>query len=129
MLKLKRAYEPADSADGERILVERLWPRGVTKEEARLSAWMKDIAPSTALRKWYGHVVARWPEFQRRYEQELQLPEKQQMLQELADKARTGTVTMVYGARDTEHNGAIVLKEYLDRHFRDGSLDGREANT
>lgn len=117
MIKLKRAYEPADSTDGERILVERLWPRGVTKDEACLNAWVKDLAPSTALRQWYGHVVARWPEFQDRYEKELQAPEKQELLRELAEKARTGTVTLIYGARDTEHNGAVVLKEFLERHF------------
>lgn len=117
MIKLKRAYEPADSTDGERILVDRLWPRGVSKDEAHLDAWMKDLAPSTALRQWYGHVVARWPEFQDRYEQELQTPEKKELLRELAEKARANTVTLVYGAKDTEHNEAAVLKEYLKRYF------------
>jgi uncharacterized protein YeaO (DUF488 family) len=70
MLRLKRAYDPADDADGERVLVERLWPRGVAKDEVRLSAWLKDLAPSADLRKWYGHAVERWPEFRRRYEAE-----------------------------------------------------------
>lgn len=117
MIRLKRAYEAASPEDGERILVERLWPRGVTKEAARIDGWVKDLAPSTDLRKWYGHVVERWPEVQRRYREELSAPEKKPALEDLAAKARRGTVTFIYAARDTEHNGAVILKEYLERHF------------
>ncbi len=113
MIKLKRAYEPAEEADGYRVLVERLWPRGVTREEARLDAWMKDVSPSPELRQWYSHDPERWPEFQRRYREELQAPDKQPLLKELADRARQGAVTFVYAARDTERNSAALLKEYL----------------
>lgn len=117
MIRLKRAYEDASDADGRRVLVERLWPRGVTRDEAHLDAWMKNVAPSTELRKWYGHVVERWPEFQRRYREELQSPERQPLLEDLADRARKGDVTLVYGARDTEHNGAVVLRAFLGERF------------
>lgn len=117
MIRLKRVYEDASSEDGERVLVERLWPRGVSKEDAQLDAWVKDFAPSTELRKWYGHVVKRWPEFRRRYQEELAAPERQKALKDLATKARHGTVTFIYAAKDTEHNGAVVLKDYLERQF------------
>ena len=114
-LSLKRAYEPADSQDGERILVERLWPRGLAKEEAQLDGWLKEIAPSAELRKWYGHVVERWPEFQKRYDAELRAPEKQAALQDLITRARKGRVTLIYAAKDTEHNSAVALKAFLER--------------
>jgi uncharacterized protein YeaO (DUF488 family) len=117
-VRLKRAYEPPEESDGRRILVERLWPRGVTKEKADLDAWMKEIAPSAELRKWYGHVVERWPEFQKRYTAELAEAAKKPLLQELAESARKGPVTLVYGAHDTEHNGAVVLRGYLKDHYR-----------
>lgn len=115
MIRLKRAYEDASREDGERILVERLWPRGVSKDDACLDAWVKDVAPGTELRKWYGHVVKRWPEFRQRYQEELAAPERQEALKDLAAKARHGTVTFIYAAKDTEHNGAVVLKDYLER--------------
>jgi uncharacterized protein YeaO (DUF488 family) len=112
-IKLKRAYEPPTPDDGERVLVDRLWPRGVSRDEAQLTAWVKDLAPSPELRRWFGHDPARWIEFQRRYREELAAPDKQALLDELAGKARRGTVTLVYAARDTEHNAALVLRDLL----------------
>ncbi len=113
-LKLKRAYEPAAAEDGERLLVERLWPRGVSKADARLDGWLRDLAPSTGLRQWFGHRPERWDEFRDRYMDELRQPERQRALHDLAEKARTGLVTLVYAARDEEHNGALILKEAID---------------
>ena len=110
-LRLKRAYEPAESGDGIRILVDRLWPRGVSKADADLHDWMKDIAPSTDLRKWFGHDPARWAEFQRRYRAELRRHDDE--LDHIRELARRQTVTLVYGARDEEHNDAVVLRDVL----------------
>jgi uncharacterized protein YeaO (DUF488 family) len=115
-LQLKRAYEPAEPEDGTRILIDRLWPRGVSKEEAALDDWMKDIAPSTELRKWFGHDPARWPEFQRRYRDELR--QHGQELDRIRALARTQTVTLVYSAHDEEHNDAVVLKDVLEGRSR-----------
>jgi uncharacterized protein YeaO (DUF488 family) len=117
-LSLKRAYDPPESEDGERILVERLWPRGLTKDKADLDGWLKEIAPSAELRKWYGHVVERWPEFQKRYHAELGAPEKQALIQDLIARARKGRVTLIYAAKDTEHNSAVALKEFLGQNVR-----------
>lgn len=108
---IKRAYEEAAEADGTRILVERLWPRGISKEKAALDDWMKDIAPSTELRKWFSHDAEKWPEFQRRYRAEL--ADHQDMIEELRVIAREGQLTLVYGSRDKEHNGATVLRDVL----------------
>lgn len=110
-LRLKRAYEPATSDDGVRILIDRLWPRGVSKTDAALDDWMKDIAPSTELREWFGHDPKRWPEFERRYRAELQ--QHKQDLDRIRSLAKKQTVTLVYSAHDEEHNDAIVLKEVL----------------
>ena len=110
-LKLKRAYEPADESDGVRILVDRLWPRGVSKTRARLDLWMKDIAPSAELRTWFGHDPARWDEFQGRYMTELRNDPTQ--IHELRTLARSGPVTLVYSARDERHNDAVVLRALL----------------
>ena len=110
-LRLKRAYEPAERADGMRILVDRLWPRGVSKAEAALDEWIKEVAPSTALRKWFGHDPARWAEFQRRYREELRGQSAE--LDRIRDLARTRLVTLVYSARDEEHNDAVVLRSVL----------------
>lgn len=110
-LRLKRAYEPAARDDGSRILVERLWPRGVPKAKAALDDWMKEIAPSTELRKWFGHDPERWPEFQRRYRLELRQHAKE--LDRIRAMAKTQTVTLVYSAHDEEHNAAIVLRQVL----------------
>jgi uncharacterized protein YeaO (DUF488 family) len=110
-VRTKRAYEPAERADGYRILIDRLWPRGVSKGEAHLDEWAKDLAPSPELRRWFGHDPARFDEFRRRYRDELAAHEGE--LDALRRRARSGTVTLVYGARDTEHNGAVVLAELL----------------
>jgi uncharacterized protein YeaO (DUF488 family) len=111
-LQIKRAYEPAEPSDGTRILVDRLWPRGVSKERAALDDWMKDIAPSAELREWFGHDPAKWSEFRRRYRAELERhgPE----LQRIRDLAKKHRVTLVYSARDEQHNDAIVLREVLE---------------
>lgn len=110
-VQTKRAYEPAERGDGYRVLVERLWPRGVTKEAARLDEWAKELAPSSELRRWFGHDPTRFEEFRRRYRAELAGHDGE--LEALRQRARRGTLTLVYGARDTEHNGAIVLEELL----------------
>ena len=113
MIKLKRAYEKPARDDGERILVERLWPRGLTKLQAKVDLWLKDVAPSTELRKWFGHDPDRWDEFRRRYQKELRSKEDQIKL--LKRKAKAGTITLIYAARDEEHNGALVLKQFLQK--------------
>jgi uncharacterized protein YeaO (DUF488 family) len=110
-LRLKRAYEPAEPADGVRILIDRLWPRGVSKAKAALDDWIKEVAPSTALRRWFGHDPARWTEFQRRYRAELR--EQSDALDRIRDLARARVVTLVYSARDEEHNDAVVLRAVL----------------
>ena len=110
-VRLKRAYEPAASSDGYRVLVDRLWPRGVSREEARLDEWAKELAPSATLRRWFAHDPARFAEFRRRYTAELAAHEEK--LGELRRRARNGTLTLVYGARDEEHNDAVVLAELL----------------
>lgn len=112
MINLKRAYEEPSPDDGLRVLVERLWPRGVKKEDAKLDEWLKELAPSTELRKWFGHDPARWGEFQKRYRAEL--AEQRQAVKVLREKCRAGTVTLIYAARDEEHNGALVLKSVLE---------------
>ncbi|HZP41104.1 MAG TPA: DUF488 family protein [Candidatus Binatia bacterium] len=113
MVKTKRVYEPPTPDDGRRVLVERLWPRGLTKERAALAEWLRDVAPSPALHEWYGHDPARWPEFQRRYRKELAAPERRRLVAALADEARRGTVTLVYATRSTERNGAVVLRDAI----------------
>jgi len=111
-IKLKRAYQDADPGDGIRILVERLWPRGVTKAAAAIDHWFKDIAPSPDLRKWFDHRPERWSEFQRRYRAEL--TQNDQRVADLRALCLKGTVTFVFAARDTARNGAVVLKKYLE---------------
>lgn len=112
-IRLKRAYEPATEDDGTRILVERLWPRGVSKEKAAIDLWLKDIAPSAGLRKWYGHDPARWEEFRGRYRAELD--DRAEALDELKRRLKEGPVTFVFAAKDEERNSAVALKEYLER--------------
>ena len=112
MIRLKRAYEDPSPLDGHRVLVERLWPRGVTKERAALDLWLKEVAPSTELRRWFNHDAARWPEFQRRYREELL--RRPQELAELRRLAAAGPVTLVYGSRDEQHNAALVLRGLLE---------------
>ena len=115
-IRLKRAYDKASSDDGLRILVERLWPRGLTKERAAIDFWMKDVAPSQELRRWYSHEVAKWNEFKKRYRAELE--ENKAAVDELRKKCRAETVTFVYAAKDEEHNSAVLLKEYMEGHPR-----------
>jgi uncharacterized protein YeaO (DUF488 family) len=110
-IRLKRAYEQPVPADGTRILIDRLWPRGVTKAAAAIDQWVKDIAPSTALRKWFGHDPARWEEFRSRYIAEIR--EHPDALRNLRDQARQGPITLVYSAHDEAHNDAVVLRDIL----------------
>ena len=112
-LKLKRAYEPASKDDGLRVLVERLWPRGVSKQKAKIDLWLKDLAPSTELRQWYGHDPARWSQFHKRYRAELK--GQGDLLALLKYVTEEKTVTFVYAASDEERNSAVVLKEFLER--------------
>ncbi|MBA2920505.1 DUF488 family protein [Sphingomonas sp. MAH-20] len=110
-VRLKRAYEPVEAGDGFRVLVDRLWPRGVSKKDARIDEWVKDIAPSARLRTWFGHDPARWTEFQHRYLDEIRAdPDR---LAHLRALARKGPITLVYGARDETHNDAVVLRRAL----------------
>ena len=110
---IKRAYEAASSKDGYRVLVDGLWPRGVTKAQLEIDAWMKEIAPSAALRKWYGHQPEKWEEFRNKYRQELSKPPRKALLDELGERARKGPVTLVFGARDAERSNAAVLAEAI----------------
>jgi len=114
-IRVKRVYEPVDPSDGERYLVERLWPRGVRREALQLTAWLRDVAPSDALRRWYGHDPTRWPEFQRRYRAELLA--NPAAWQPLLAAARRGVVTLLFSARDTERNSAVVLRAFLEEQL------------
>ena len=109
--RLKRVYDNPAKADGRRVLVDRLWPRSLTKKEARLDDWLKEIAPSTQLRKWFGHDPARWTEFKKRYAAELEGQREQ--VEQLARQARKRTVTLLFAAKDIEHNNAAALKEHI----------------
>jgi uncharacterized protein YeaO (DUF488 family) len=120
MIHVKRAYEAANREDGMRFLVERLWPRGIKKENLVLDDWLKEVAPSTDLRRWFNHDSEKWDEFRRRYFAELVQHPKP--LQLLLAAARRGRVTLVYSARDTEHNNAVALKEYLQKRLKSDSL-------
>jgi len=113
MIKLKRAYEEPARDDGERILVERLWPRGLTKLRAGIDLWLKEVAPSTELRRWFAHDPEKWDEFRQRYREEL--THKGDLIGLLKRKAKAGTITLVYAARDKEHNGALVLQQFLQK--------------
>ena len=112
MIALKRVYEPVDEGDGTRFLVERLWPRGVRKDALVLDAWLKDVAPSTELRRWFGHDPARWREFRERYAAELEA--RPDAWAPIVQADRSGTVTLLYSSHDTEHNNAVALKGYLE---------------
>ena len=117
MLKLKRAYDEPTKSDGLRILVERLWPRGLRKADAAIDVWLKEIAPSTELRQWYAHDIDRWPEFKKRYEAELR--ENSRAVRQLQEYCKDHpTVTFVYAAHDDEHNSAIVLRHFMGRRVR-----------
>lgn len=110
-MKIKRVYEKPNTEDGKRILIDRLWPRGLTKEKAQVDLWLKDIAPSTTLRKWFGHDPAKWEEFKKRYIAEVK--KNTVVTAQLVEQLKKGKVTLVYGAKDEEHNDAVVLKEYF----------------
>lgn len=112
-VRLKRVYELPAKGDGTRILVERLWPRGLTKQRAAVDVWMKDVAPSPELRKWFGHDPAKWREFQSRYRKELR--EQKDAMKSLAQQCADGLVTLIFSAHDEEHNAAVVLKSVLER--------------
>jgi uncharacterized protein YeaO (DUF488 family) len=116
MLTVKRVYEAPELGDGTRFLVERLWPRGMKKETLRMDVWLRDVAPSNALRRWFGHEPAKWKEFRRRYSAELDA--KLESLQPILEAMRQGDVTLLYSAHDTEHNNAVALKEYLEKTSR-----------
>lgn len=112
MIKIKRAYQEPEDEDGFRILVDRLWPRGISKEKAKLDLWLKDVAPSNELRKWFGHDPEKWPEFQEKYNEELK--SMKTSLSKIKDlEKENNTVTLVYGAKDQEHNNAVVLRDKL----------------
>lgn len=110
-IRIKRAYEAHSEGDGERILVDRIWPRGLRKADAHIDLWLKDVAPSTPLRQWFGHDPARWEEFRHRYRAEL--ARNPEPVAQLRTRARDGTLTLVYSARDEQHNQAVVLRELL----------------
>lgn len=112
MIQIKRVYEPEAPGDGARFLVERLWPRGIKKQALSMEGWLRDVAPSTALRKWFAHDPAKWEEFQRQYRRELVAHDE--YCAPLREAVRKGPLTLLYSARDNEHNAAIVLKSYLE---------------
>jgi uncharacterized protein YeaO (DUF488 family) len=112
VIRLKRAYDPVDSADGARFLVERLWPRGVKKTALPMEAWLKDVAPSSSLRRWFGHDPKKWSEFRRRYFHELSA--NVDALEPIIKASRSGPVTLVYSSHDMEHNNAVALKDYVE---------------
>jgi uncharacterized protein YeaO (DUF488 family) len=114
-ISIKRAYEAASAEDGYRVLVDGLWPRGVTKAELKIDAWMREIAPSGSLRKWYGHEPEKWEGFRKKYRQELTKPPRKALLDELVERARKGQVTLVFGARDAERSNAAALAEMIIR--------------
>ena len=113
MIRFKRAYEPASPCDGKRFLVERLWPRGIKKENLKLDGWLKDVAPSTELRKWFAHDPAKWQDFRKRYFEEL--GHNPEAWEPLASAAKKGTVTLIFSSHDQEHNNAVALKQFLER--------------
>ena len=126
-VRIKRVYDPPEPADGARFLVDRLWPRGLTREKLRLDGWLKDLAPSDALRRWFRHDPARWAEFQRRYREEL--AEKPAALAVLRTAAARGPVTLLYAARDPVHNQAVVLRELLLEGTTDPAPPQRASHT
>jgi uncharacterized protein YeaO (DUF488 family) len=123
MIHLKRVYDPATEADGTRLLIERLWPRGIKKTALEIESWIKDVAPSTELRKWFSHDPAKWDEFRRRYFFELEA--NPDAWRPIVEAMRHGNVTLIYSSHDTEHNNAIALEEFLKAHF----LKNKSANT
>lgn len=125
MIQLKRAYDPASRTDGARFLVERLWPRGVKKTSLMIKSWLKEVGPSTELRKWFSHDPAKWDKFRSRYVDELKA--NPDAWQPIMEAARHGTVTLIYSSRDTEHNNAVALQEFLQQHRRTKASARKEA--
>jgi len=123
MIRIKRVYAPPAETDGVRLLVDRLWPRGISKAAARIDEWRKDLAPSNALRKWFGHDPTKWEEFQSRYRTELESAGKMEEFLILGERARREAITMVYAARDEERNNAVVIKRLIE------NLHGLSAST
>jgi uncharacterized protein YeaO (DUF488 family) len=116
VIQIKRAYDPVESGDGHRILVDRIWPRGLSKSELQLDLWAKELAPSTALRKWFGHDPERWPEFRKRYEAELRESGAKDRIAQIVHSVKgKRAITLLYGAKDTEHNQAVVLQKFFQR--------------
>jgi uncharacterized protein YeaO (DUF488 family) len=113
MIKIKRVYDPAEDSDGQRVLVDRLWPRGLTKSAVKMNLWMKEIAPSTSLRQWYSHDPAKWDEFRKRYANELD--QKPTEVNQLLNISKESNLTLLYGSKEKEINNAAALKEYLER--------------
>jgi uncharacterized protein YeaO (DUF488 family) len=122
---IKRAYDPASSDDGYRVLVDRLWPRGLSKETLKTDAWIKELAPSSVLRTWFGHKIERWDGFRQRYQAELRTPEQRQRILEIKQAAKGQRITLVYGAKDTEHNQAVVLQQEMPSVFSSASKKGK----
>ncbi len=112
MIQIKRVYDEAAASDGSRILVDRLWPRGLSKDKAKVDVWLKEIAPSDELRKWFGHEPEKWNEFRRRYFEELK--DKKEAVGVIIEKSRGGTVTLLYGAKEEKYNNAVALKEFIE---------------
>lgn len=121
MIRLKRVYDPPERGDGKRYLVERLWPRGMKKEALQLDGWLKEVAPSTELRRWFGHEPERWPEFRKRYYAELEEHEKDglEAIGTLLHAARRGNLTLLYSARKRDQNSALILREFLDERLEE----------
>jgi uncharacterized protein YeaO (DUF488 family) len=116
-IRLKRVYDPPAKDDGFRVLVDRVWPRGISRQQLQVEDWPKDVAPSTELRRWFGHDPRRWDEFRKRYGEEL--AGQGEALERLVARARQGRLTLVFAAKDARHNNAVVLKEHLERRLRD----------
>ena len=125
MIRIKRTYEPRARGDGRRVLVERLWPRGIRKGALKLDGWLKEVAPSDGLRRWFHHDPSRWHEFRRRYAAELRA--RSEALQDLLEAARRGPITLLYAARDRQHNSAVAVRDYLRRKLRSRGRDERRT--
>ncbi|MFN3285239.1 MAG: DUF488 domain-containing protein [bacterium] len=128
MLRVRRVYDPPEPQDGFRVLVDRLWPRGLSKEAARVDFWARELAPSDRLRRWFGHDPLKWEEFRRRYREELSRGPAQELVQQLVERARRGNVTLLFGARDEQHNNAVVLAEVLQERLA-GSVARRRRGS
>ncbi|NEZ02685.1 DUF488 domain-containing protein [Wenzhouxiangella sp. XN201] len=118
-IRLRRIYDDPAKDEGRRVLVDRIWPRGISRDEAGLDRWFKELAPSTELRKWFGHDPKLWAAFKQKYRKELKDQDKREKLEELAELAASGPVTLLFGAKDTEHNQAVVLREALEEMIQD----------